>query len=143
MKPVLQNRVAPKKGNCASACIASIFELPLEQVFDGEPEEIVHNNGWFDGLREWLLVRNLMWMPTKMAPYGYSVAVGSSPRLEGIPHACVALDGNLVHDPHPDGTFFGGKEPYEFWVFYLVDASIAIPAPSPSSNLRRNLWMKD
>jgi len=33
-------------------------------------------------------------------PRGYSIAAGPSKRFAGRMHACVALDGIVVHDPH-------------------------------------------
>lgn len=132
VKPVKQNRVAPLQGNCASACLASIFEIPIEEVFDGEPGEegAVQRKelGFWHGLKDWLMARGLMYAAIQHAPYGYSIAIGPSPRLKiqgsdkPEPHACIALDGNLIHDPHPDNTFFGGKNAWEYWVLYLLDA---------------------
>jgi multidrug efflux pump subunit AcrB len=42
-------------------------------------------------------------------PPGYSIAGGPSLRFAGRMHACVALDGIVVHDPHPsrEGLPFG------------------------------------
>lgn len=129
MKPVKQTRVHPKQGNCAAACLASLFELPIEEVFDGESEAGYKNDGEFwDGLRNWMLARGIMWAHVSHAPFGYSIAVGPSPRLKRFdgkpePHACIALNGDLIHDPHPDNTFFGEHRPWEYWVIYSLDPS--------------------
>jgi len=39
-------------------------------------------------------------------PKGYAIASGPGPR--GVDHSCVALDGEIIHDPHPsrDGVKF-------------------------------------
>lgn len=127
MIPVKQNRVAPKPGNCAAAALASILEIPLSETFDGDPEicswKTDNENTFWEVMRSWLLARNLMWAVVSHTVFGYAVAVGPSPRLKGADgnpehHACVAFNGELVHDPHPDNTFFGGERPWHYWVLY-------------------------
>lgn len=132
----MQNRVAPKIGNCCAAALASVLEIPLSETFDGDPEACACPDSvdFWNSLRSWLLARNLMWASVSLPPLGYSIAVGPSPRLKApdgkaIPHACVALNGELVHDPHPDNTFFGNEKPWEFWVLYSPD-----PAKSKGSS---------
>jgi len=127
MIPIKQNRVHPKVGNCAAAALASILEIPLSETFDGNEDAPSWKEGdfWFI-MRDWLLKRNLMWCEIGHAPFGYAVAVGPSPRLrrpDGKPdaHACVVFNGNLIHDPHPDNTFFGGEKPFSYWVLYMPD----------------------
>lgn len=126
MIPVKQNRVHPKIGNCAAAALASILEIPLSETFDGDEEtpQWRHDGQFWEMMREWLLARNLMWAEIPHTVFGYSVAVGPSPRLRMAdgkpePHACVAFNGELVHDPHPDDTFFGGEKPWAYWVLYM------------------------
>src|SRR5690348_18237281 len=106
MIPVKQNRVAPKIGNCAAACLASVLEISLSDTFDGDARETsCHDDGVFwETMRSWLHARNLMWVEVHKgpAPFGYSIAIGPSPRLVNkdgsvTPHACVALNGELVH----------------------------------------------
>ena len=37
-------------------------------------------------------------------PLGYHLICGPSPRGGGMSHATVGRNGEIVHDPHPDGT---------------------------------------
>lgn len=106
MKPVTQSRVG-EDGTCFRACLAAIFELKESQVPDFSDEE------FFKEIDEYLATRGLKYTRrpiTGSKPSGYSTIEGISPR--GGLHACVALNGELVHDPHPqDGTGRGLVEP--------------------------------
>lgn len=104
MIPVDQTTYGPNDGNCFSACIASILEVPLASV----PR--VYN---LDGdLLRWLATQVLsatLYDASIYMPPGYAIAAGPSLRFAGRMHACVAYDGRVVHDPHPsrDGLPFG------------------------------------
>ncbi len=104
MRPVDQTTYGPTHGNCISACIASILEIPIKTVplFVGE--------SWWPRLLRWLAARDLSAteIAPDLAPPGYTIAFGPSTRLIGLGHACVALHGVVVHDPHPsrDGLPF-------------------------------------
>ena len=110
MKPVDQDRFGAGTGNCFSACVASILELPLSEVpFFMSPED------WWPPFVEWCAARGweaAFHYGTEYKPLGYSIAGGLSPRFEGCGHACVALDGNVVHDPHPDRLGLPSIEDY-------------------------------
>lgn len=129
MKPVDQRRT----DDCMRAAVASIFELPYEDVplFGGESDDRQKDNGFAQDrdLRAWLKARGAglryvhdpAWqMKTKKCaelPWGLCVGSGKSPRGDWQ-HAvvCRALDNfevepcvEIVHDPHPsragiDGT---------------------------------------
>jgi hypothetical protein len=122
MRPVDQTTYGTK-GNCISACIASILEMPVKNIplFVGE--------GWWPRLLTWLGRRGLS--ATEIANHfpapGYTIAFGPSTRLIGLGHACVARDGIVVHDPHPsrDGL------PY-------VDHYVAIHGPRGEA-----MWFND
>ena len=111
MKPVYQTRFGKGEGNCLNACVASLLELPLGGS-EGVPEQ---NDG---ALRSWLLERDMgsVWVTrirreaTPPEPYvelagggSYYFAAGISPRDPGVDHAVVYSDGELQHDPHPEG----------------------------------------
>lgn len=93
------------QGNCFSACIASILELPLVDVpyFMGDPPD----DEWWGRTIAWLADRGLdasyykFDMRDPDAPPGYTIVSGRSPRHATRLHACVARDGVLVHDPNP------------------------------------------
>lgn len=97
MRPVDQTRYGILDGNCFSACLASILEIPLG--------EVPHFWGprWPDFL-QWLADRGLamtLYHKRLYVPPGYSIAGGPSVRFAGQMHACVAFDGLIIHDPHP------------------------------------------
>lgn len=106
MTPVTQSRVG-LDGTCFRACLASILNLKESQVPDFGEE------GWMEEANDFLSKHGLRYrrVPvTSTKPDGYSTIEGISPR--GGLHACVAKDGELVHDPHPqDGTGRGLVEP--------------------------------
>ncbi len=109
MKPVDQTIYGWPNGNCLSACVASILEMPTEAVpLSGNGED------WWPRLLGWLVDRGLS--ATKIEgrspPRGYAIAFGPSPRLPGQGHTCVAYDGAVVHDPHPSRAGILGVEHY-------------------------------
>lgn len=118
MKPVMQT-IFGSGGNCLSACIASLMHLPLGEVpnfhegvdlskpqddpkgvriFWANVEDFLNSKGysimhfepkgqtvaeWLDGMK------------------GHVLVGGKSPR--GYSHMVIYLDGELAHDPHPEG----------------------------------------
>jgi hypothetical protein len=96
MLPVDQTTYGPTHGNCISACVASILELPIEVV----PYFI--DEHWWERLVGWLTTLGLIATAVEdRCPPGYAIAFGPSRRLIDRGHACVAIDGVIVHDPHP------------------------------------------
>lgn len=111
MHKVYQDKFGPN-GNCLSAAIASIFDLPLRDVpwfaehqgpgewhkpfwefitltFDRQPYfHYLHSDKHQDA--------------PPLVPYNrFHLIGGWSPR--GYQHACVGFNGKIVYDPHPDG----------------------------------------
>jgi hypothetical protein len=107
--PVDQTTYGLHDGNCFSACLASILEIPIA----GVP---VFLGPYWDDFLPWLAERglgaSLYRKSESYVPPGYSIAGGPSKRFAGKMHACVAYDGTIVHDPHPsrDGLPYGVKE---------------------------------
>jgi hypothetical protein len=96
MLPVDQTTHGPSHGNCISACVASILEVPIEVV------PCFVDEHWWERFVGWLAALGLAATSVEdTIPPGYSIAFGPSTRLAGRGHACVALDGVIVHDPHP------------------------------------------
>lgn len=115
MKPVKQTRFG-KDGNCFNACIATLLEVPLEQVdviwneenWLKQLDEILHPLGYC--FVEWSFKNpdtSWIWMGTC-----YMLACGDGPR--GLKHAVVVrhyIDENNNHcvvnhfDPHPEELF--------------------------------------
>jgi hypothetical protein len=98
VRPVYQSRVGPN-GRCFSACLASILEIPERSVPDLDNTNTAQVDRFL--AQYGLQYRRIPYGADK--PVGYSTIEGISPR--GGYHACVALDGRLIFDPHPpDGT---------------------------------------
>lgn len=118
MRPVRQNVFGRPSGNCLAACVASILEQPVWTV----PNFILKKN-WYLSLCLWLernhgmtAVRldledghpNVAWnfyLPSETPV----VWTGPSPRGDFLHCIVGTWDGKLLHDPHPDDTFFEGK----------------------------------
>lgn len=110
MKPVFQSDIHPIHGNCFAACLASIFEITLEEVphFIKEYPDIV----WWDKFLEWLLAKkrfHALFLPIEQKeqplleqdfkPLGWSILLCSTVR--NTSHAIVCQDGNIIHNPYP------------------------------------------
>ena len=113
MIPVYQTMTVANdgEGNCFNACVASILELPLREVAQIHPKAARYWSAWDD----WFGSQGLVFMLHglgKTPPKGWSIAYGEGYRvypddhdLAGLPinHACVAFDGEVLHDPFPGG----------------------------------------
>lgn len=107
MIPIDQTGFIPfVDGNCFSACIASILEMPLEDVPLFYNDEGINN--WYDKFDNWCK-ENGYWasyysiedMGDDWCPDDYSILSGQSPRGDWL-HSVVAYGNEIVHDPHPD-----------------------------------------
>ena len=103
-----------RKGNCVSACVATILDIPLERVphfveygleLGDEPEGKVSNgNAWWAMMLgffyawEYTLVE-LDSVETSEDPWEYLLVAGQTSR--GVLHQVVYRAGALWHDPHP------------------------------------------
>ena len=101
MRAVDQTILDSTTGNCFTACVASILELPLNAV----PHFVLYGDEWWDVFLTWLaelgLSATFYTSGDDYVPPGWTIAGGPSKRFAGKMHACVALDGVVVHDPHP------------------------------------------
>lgn len=106
-------------GNCLAACLASLLELPLEQV----PALEDAGERWFNVMYEFLQAHGCDYRGTKytgpssnrfwwefllernIGIDGYFIVGGKSPRAWVVRgHAVIYKDGVMVHDPHPSGA---------------------------------------
>lgn len=96
-------------GNCQSACLAMMLGIPLESVpafsqiaqDTGDEKAFAAQAEW---LRErgWGMLTVVKWQSLPWPPHqGYFIAGGPSPR--GHRHSVIYKDGELWHDPHPEG----------------------------------------
>jgi len=110
MKPVLQQT----QDDCLRACVASIFELRLEDVPEfvrgADPcdwmERLVEFCGQF-GL--WPVLVNHL---GDNSPRGFGISIFPENTLSLRRHCCVSEDGLLVWDPRGDRYMAPGSEPY-------------------------------
>lgn len=101
-------RPAPVPGNCLQAAIASLLDLPLDEVphFVGDDVATDGEAHWWTCWLRWCEGRGLtVRADVEPLPGEYFLGGGPSPRdPENVKHVAVYRDGLLVHDPHPDGT---------------------------------------
>jgi hypothetical protein len=129
MVPVTQTKVVVKnsngeyvvRGNCYAAAIASIMELPIEEVPNVEVFFHMSSDYWqevmliFINSKGWDLCSDDRFKVFHDGTFGldkgnrsqyleeckdkYYLVTGKSAR--GVLHICVYKNGKLVHDPHP------------------------------------------
>jgi hypothetical protein len=117
MIPVDQTILGHPGGNCFTACMASILEMPIEELPHYQSEN------WCDLWDQWLAPFNLrlfffIYDPRVEMPNCYSILSGTSPRGDWL-HAVVCFGNEIVHDPHPDKT--GVVDRLEFTIFSVLD----------------------
>jgi hypothetical protein len=120
LKTVDQQILDQTHGDCFSACIASLLELPSEEVPNFMNKET--RSVWFHAANLWLHSRGYHYIEVdynlsescwySTAPGAWCILIGDSPRDPGKHHAVVGQitnDGiNMIHDPYPDKTFLSG-----------------------------------
>ena len=119
MIPVHQTLFGSKEGNCFQACLASIFELPLDQV-----PHVMLEEDWPKALDEWLAQFDLYAVQAEVAqcrtqnwtPEGYHLVGGKSKGGNGVYHSVVGYRGKIVFDPHPMKP---GLEEEETWRIFV------------------------
>lgn len=104
MIPVEQTILTPPDGNCMAACIASILELPLDEVPN------YYGDGWYERFQDWFHERGyclISWdhsdsegHATAVKRIGYAILNAQSPRGK-YGHAVVTYGGTIVWDPSP------------------------------------------
>ena len=100
MIPVDQTKF-PVRGNCVRACIASILEIDIDSIPAWEDQTInwhLHAKGW---LRERGYGLSCVVPGVCSQDDTYGIAIGDTTRSVLYQHACVCLNGKIVHDPYP------------------------------------------
>lgn len=136
MKPVDQSTFggpgAPlrARGDCFSAALASVLELPL----DGVPRfcELPRQADWTPAINRFLRGFDLAYLEFELGGHhevdvlpglGYHLISGAGPR-GGVPHTVVGHQGGIVHDPHPSREGLTVAEP---WRYGVLVARLAQP----------------
>lgn len=119
MKPVMQTKFKDN-GNCFPAALASILEIPLEEV----PEPQHDNPRWLGPYRRWLNKRfglSLEWFEAadRRKPFGYSIA--SLETGEEYGHAVVFFNGKPVHDPKTKSLAWAKKAKVRQWYVFTIN----------------------
>lgn len=100
-----------KFGNCIQACVASLFNLPIEQV----PHFMMYEDEMMDALKYFCDKNGYRFSGIKQKPTemdlnnfkgidGYYMIGGKSPRNK-YGHAVIYKNGQPFFDVHPDNTF--------------------------------------
>ena len=136
MRKVYQDDFSPAKGNALQAAVASIFDLSLVEV----PNFIESPYGYESAIQAFyqrieedgqtikinLLDDAWVQMQTSLDAYRDRICIlrGKSPRGD-FGHVVVSrhtIDGNfeMIHDPHPDGTFLDESEAFGWCLFFSL-----------------------
>lgn len=107
---ILHDPANGKHGNCLSAVLASLLHLPIEDI------PVFSDPGhWVCDLNIWLLPFGLAYLSITKDSFDsafenagirgcHHEIAGPTDRFSDVYHACVAVDGIQVFDPHPQGT---------------------------------------
>jgi len=114
VKPVDQTTFGFPGGNCFSACVASLLELPIDEVpYFMHTDDDPNGEKWFDRFEAWLrpygfwaIFLRLAGPNDDWAPAGWCILGGQSPRAragreDDDLHTVVAFGREVRHDPHP------------------------------------------
>ena len=123
------------KGNCFAACIASILEIPINDVIHFPNGDC---SNWREIINDWLKEKDMFFidliLPGDMRDeqikyWGYHIIMGDSPRCGDIRHAVVGYKGEIIFDPHPSRSGLLGTN---FTYGLLVRKSYNIYSPLSS-----------
>jgi len=143
MTPVKQTVFRFPNGDCFRACVATILDLPIEDVpnfADAAANPVRRGIEWlrergYTCLRidwEGEPYRKQQYIRAYSEQTLYCIVGGESarsPREDGkkLYHAVVGYANGwgfeLVHDPHPDNTFLKGDPDFVLWLFKTRDAA--------------------
>lgn len=144
MKPVNQttfggwDKPQEERGDCFAACVASIFEIPLEAAF--QLTEIADRNDvdgdiWWAEFNAWLAPLGLGAMlinyegapvPHTEMPGYYLATVNSTTLAEGEGHhTVVGFQGKVVHNPNPNDSRNRSDPPEP--LYNVLDVILFIP----------------
>lgn len=96
------------RGNCFPTVISCFLDMEVEDVI--QIQEYYDSDEWAEILQDWLNKRGWRWRYLTEEDNildKYILAVGLSPRNNGnneLTHVVIYKNGELAHDPHPDGS---------------------------------------
>lgn len=133
MIPITQEIITGDAGDCLSACLASLLELPLDAVPKFRRDH--GPSGMMPAARAWLAdmsglslicisLKNISIEGLGAAPGLMCIAGGRSPEPGGLYHAVVGrIDADrfeMLHDPHPGARGIEG-DPLALYFLVPVD----------------------
>ena len=118
-------------GNCFAACVASLFELPLDEI----PDFCSLPPDWWEHFQNWLKEKRMCAIEVRLeqkcligSEGCLCVLSGWSPREKSRFHSVIAKTSysgfEYVFDPHPDNTFLDGDPTHALFLVRL-DPKIA------------------
>jgi hypothetical protein len=115
---IRQRIVDATLGDCMTACIATILEIPYSEAWYG-PRDIKKGEGWTASIQRWANKRGLEYVYchawSGFVPSGFHVIDGKSPRFD-VSHAVVGLDGSIFFDPSPSQTGLSSVSGYGVFI---------------------------
>jgi hypothetical protein len=125
VKPVKQTKIYEGPGtcgNCLTACVSSLLEIPIEQI----PNFVEDREDWQTYLNEFLEPYNMVYVEVPVSAIenqdlGYHLICGFTVRSDVVPHAVVAFNRKYYHDPHPSNA--GLKNFQSYGIFCVLDPS--------------------
>mgnify|MGYP003393736049 CR=1 FL=1 len=118
--------VTGPRGNCFSACLASMFECDISAVPNFYEIAGDDDAAWWAAVRDWLRMRGfgIMFLelsdPKHIGMFeGWFIVSGKSAR--GVDHATIWCGGEMRHDPHPSNG--GLVKPDGIDLIYPLDAA--------------------
>ncbi len=130
------------RGDCFSACLASILEIPLADV-PRFGELYGEDDDWQPHICEWLKRFGYAYIDVDVTDYtvdallphlGYCIVTGMSPR--GHRHCVVGKGMEFKHDPHPSGEYLlpatrpatgRGDRTWQVGVFISINPRVGSP----------------
>ena len=142
MKPVFQTKFGgigdpvDEQGDCIRACLASIFEIEMDDVpsFLTGTDLEADFHPWYERMNVWLATRNLCLVTVEhgrqAGMWGFAMLGTESPRIKGG-HLVVVKGFDVVHDPHPKAEAGKHGKPEEWWFLVCLD-----PAKQPNGTTK-------
>lgn len=111
---VLHNPAEGHFGNCFTAVLASLLHLPIDQVPHFYDARDTKDTQWLARVNEWLRPYGLGYVEIdasltalmseiKLQEVHHEIC-GNTSRYAETLHSCVAIDGKVAFDPHPDDS---------------------------------------
>jgi hypothetical protein len=129
MKPVSQTIIDSEKGDCFRACLASLLELPIEQVPNNHETKQVQFDFYNDWLRPFNLQLAFIRFGAMPLPQGHFILVVKSACFKNCTHTVIAKENEetcvaeIVWNPNPKDSR-GNNIPADEWSYFYVLAVI-------------------